>query len=153
MSDLALPGAASGAHGDILPGDVVRDLVERHERELQWLADDLAEARLEADAAEARVRVHPALGLLTPDEVAQFLPPAPAVPPSPCRDAGPPRTTVVNRPRPEAPAASGGGGEKERSTGHDASPRSGGSRLVTSHWVWKAGIAITVVALLLLKFG
>ena len=31
--------------------------------------------------------------------------------------------------------------------------RSRVGRLVTSHWVWKAGVATTVVAVLLLKFG
>ncbi|MGA2838079.1 MAG: hypothetical protein ABSF84_15915 [Acidimicrobiales bacterium] len=153
MSDPVPPGPVSVADGAVLPGDAVRDLVERHERELESLADDLAEARLEADAVEARIRDHPALGLLTPDEVTRLLPPAPAAKPTSAPASGPPRTTVDRRPRPQGPTGSDGRGHEGRTTEPDTPPRSRASGLVTSHWVWKAGIAITVVALLLLKFG
>jgi hypothetical protein len=151
---VASPGLAPVADG-ILPGDVVRDLVERHERELDSLADDLAEARLEADAAEARIREHPALGLLSPDEAARLvLPPAPTGPvaPTAARRSTEPRTTVVRRPREPARTGAGGGGDRGGSGAPEA-PRSRASQLITSHWVWKAGVAVTLVALLLLKFG
>jgi hypothetical protein len=155
-------GPAVDGRVDVLPGDVVRELVERHERELESLAEDLAEARRHADEAEARVREHPALGLLGSDEAARLLPPArPPEPPASTAPSGerapgtrPPATTVVRRP----PHAQQVGSVRPDDDGGTAAPvapetRSRGARLATSHWVWKAGVGLTVVALLLLKFG
>jgi hypothetical protein len=137
-----------------LPGDVVRELVERHERELASLAADLDRARREADAVEARVRSHPALDLLAPLEVARLVPVVSGNGAAPGTTATAPRTTVVPRPRapgPPAPRPTAGSGADPADPAADT--RSVGSRLVTSHWVWKAGVALTAVALLLLKFG
>jgi len=148
-------GLTPGSGGvDTLPGDVVRDLVERHEQELASLDAELESVRRQADAAEARIRTHPALGLLSPDEAAHLIPvtadgPADRPASNGAVRPGPPRTTVVHRasrvraPSPEPGAPDDG----------DDPPRSRGTRLVTSHWVWKAGVALTVVALLLVKFG
>jgi hypothetical protein len=151
-----------GTAGDVLPGDVVRDLFERHEQEIESLLADLTEARREADAAEEQVRAHPAFGLLGADEAERLLPTAViADPVEPAVDAdGRPRTTVVNRHRP-TPAAgavqsvppSGPGATAPPSDIGSPTERSRASRLVTSHWVWKVGVVLTVTALLLLKFG
>ena len=130
------------------PGDVVRELFDRNELELEELVAELEEARRAADTAEARVRAHPALGLLTPDEVAVLVPadrePEPA---GPAQD--PARTTVVRRP----PAPSGAGPGGPAGPDDDLDPRSPVARIVTSQWIWKVGVAVVVVALLLLKFG
>ena len=151
--------ASPGGGVATLPGDVVRELVERHERELESLAADLDRARREADAAEGRIRAHPALDLLGPDEVARLVPAAVEPGSRPPKVVAVPRTTVDRRPRTSEPPVVQPGGGADGDPAHrpvgtgPADTRSAGSRLVTSHWVWKAGVALTVVALLLLKFG
>jgi hypothetical protein len=143
----------TGAAADMLPGDVVRDLVERHEQEIESLLADLEEARREADAAEGLVRSHPAFGLLSADEADRLLPtfvePEPVD--GPLDAAGRPRTTVVHRPRSTPPGAAGVGAASSDAVAPTVQSRA--TKLVTSHWVWKAGVALTVTALLLLKFG
>ena len=150
----------AGTAADVLPGDVVRDLFERHEQEIESLLVDLGEARREADAAEELVRTHPAFGLLGADEAERLLPRVEEDDPVDAAvDAdGRPRTTVVHRSRPTPTATATA--TAARASGGAASPdvaapagRSRASQLVTSHWVWKAGVALTVTALLLLKFG
>lgn len=152
MTDVTSGPGPSAA--DTLPGDVVRQLVEQHEEELEALAAELARARREAEEVEALVRHHPALGLLGPDEASRLVPPSVRAPGAAevTATSGPPRTTVVRRPsaRPSGPDPAPAVGDPVP-TG--PSERSAATRLVTSHWIWKAGVALTVVALLLLKFG
>jgi len=135
---------------------MVRELFAQHEREIESLLDDLAVARREADDVEARVREHPALGLLGPEEVRRWCPvpdppvsaAAPSVPPP-----GPARTTVVHRPRrPVGPGEAGGADAGRRAgDGTDAPPRA--PMAVRYSWAWKVGVVVAVVGLLLLKFG
>ena len=144
----------SGVDVDVMPGDVVRTLFDRNEQVLAALRLELDEAERETDAAESRVRSHPALGLLAPDEVEVLVPAAREAAGGLPLAALPPRTTVVRRPRATPSAADGGPearGDGGAGTADDTRTRA--ARLVTSHWVWKAGVAVTVVALLLLKFG
>ena len=150
MTDV-VPHPSEGVEGEVLSGEVVRALFDRNEESLSALQEELAAAAQEADAAEARVRAHPGVGLLSADEVGDLLPPAPEA-----SAAGPPsadaaRTTVVHRPRPASTSGEqvpGGAGDPP-----EVDERGRMTRLVTGHWVWKAGIALMVVALLLLKFG
>ncbi len=156
----AAPGGAPS--GDIVPGDLVRDLVARHEAEIADLEARLAVADAAAGVAERAVRRHPALVLLHPDEVRRLVPD----PVDPAASVGRrPATTVVRR----APPAGGSAGKVTddaspagprgvAGTGGTANsarpPDAGlGSRIIRSHWWWRAGIALVVVALLLLKFG
>ena len=144
-----LPGGTEEA----LPGEVVRTLFDRNEQVLEALRSELDEAIREADAAEALVRAHPALGLLAPDEVEVLVPGVDRTTGS--RALGARRAAAHHGGHPPAEADAGGSG-RTRCSGTDGSSgteQTGVSRLVTSHWVWKAGIAVTLIALLLLKFG
>ncbi len=74
---------------EIIPGAVVRDLVDRNEQRIEELEHELATAARRAEEAELRVAV------LSGDE-------HPVHPNgSNSRAAGPPRTTVVARSRPQ----------------------------------------------------
>jgi len=152
MADVAgLDGVAVDDGASVLSGDVVRALVTRHEEELEALVVRAEEIESEAEAVERAVREHPGFALLDPDEAARLVP----VPPVPGPvDDGRPRTTVVQRSAPEAPA----GARTERSArppvGAQDDLRPGFfGRLGTSHWWWRIGIALVVVALVLLKVG
>ncbi len=149
-----LVGQLPGAEGtdEALPGDVVRTLFDRNEQVLDALKVELDEATAEADQAEARVRAHPALGLLAADEVEVLVPPERAPEPVAGPTGGPPRTTVDRRPSrvvPTPEAVVPGGSV----AGVEDAGRPLVTRVVTSHWVWKVGVAVVVVALLLVKFG
>ncbi len=81
--------ARRNAAPEIIPGAVVRDLVDRNEQKIEGLQHELATAVRHAEEAELRVAV------LSGDER--------SVHPggSNGRAAGPPRTTVVTRSRPQ----------------------------------------------------
>ena len=146
-----LEGVAVYDGASVLSGDVVRALVTSHEEELEALVTRAEEIEHEADAAERAVRDHPGFALLDPDEAARLVP----VPTTPEPvDDGRPRTTVVQRSTPEARV----GARTERSArppvGAQDDHRPGFfGRLGTSHWWWRIGIALVVVALVLLKVG
>ena len=139
---------------DVLPGHLVRELVNRNEEEIEALVARLTDIEAAAEAVEQEVRDHPGLALLDPD-VAAVLVPEPTVPEV---DPDRPRTTVVRRATP--------GVSSDQRTGRSSTapttapvatptePPSGlVGRLTTSHWWWRIGIVIVLVALVLLKFG
>jgi hypothetical protein len=147
---------AVGTDGDaaVLPGDLVRDLVNRNEDAIEALVARANEIEARAEAAERAVREHPGLALLDPAEASRLVTetPEPAV-----VDDGRPRTTVVNRPSYNTPAGAPRDGAPTRvgtgaPAGESASTGFFG-RLATSHWWWRIGIALVLVAVLLLKFG
>jgi len=146
-----LEGVAVDEGASALSGDVVRALVTRHEEELEALVARAEELENEAAAAERAVREHPGFALLDPDEAARLIPAPPA--PGPVDDDRP-RTTVVQRASPEVAT----GARSDRSTrppaeAQDATRPGFFGRLGTSHWWWRIGIALVVVALVLLKVG
>ena len=127
----------------------------RHEAEIADLEARLTVAEAAADAAERAVQRHPALVLLHPDEARRLLP-EPAGP----TGAGERRsaTTVVRRTPPPSPAAGNGPGSRgaDGAASHPGpAPEDAGlaTRFIRSHWWWRVGIALVVVALLLLKLG
>ena len=126
-------------------------MFDRNEQVLDALRRELDDAVAEADAAEAQVRAHPALGLLAADEVEMLVPPerTPDLDPTTSGDVAP-RTVVDRRPSSARPPA--GAAAVDPALEAD-DRRSALGRLVTGHWVWKAGVAVVVVAVLLLKFG
>lgn len=133
------------ATDDAVPGEIVRDLVARNEEAIADLEARLTLAEAEAAASERAVRRHPALVLLPPDEARQLLPAAPRGP----RPPSPGATTVVRR-APTAPAAAA---PPSATPAPDGPPLSLGSRLVRSHWWWRVGIVLVLVAVVLLKVG
>jgi len=141
--------AGLGDAPDVLPGDLVRDLVTRNEEEIESLLARLAEVEDRAEAAERDVRGHPGLTLLDP-EVAADLVPEPAAPEV---DPDRPRTTVVRRAGTDAPAPRSGA--RTRASAAEPVPTGTGlaGRVTTSHWWWRIGIVLVLVALALLKFG
>ena len=138
----------------VLPGDLVRDLVNRNEEAIEALVARANEIEARAEAAEQSVREHPALALLDPDEAARIVvePPEPTV-----VDDGRPKTTVVHRPSrnsssgapPDGSVATTG----PTAPAGESAPTGFLGRLATSHWWWRIGIALVLVAFLLLKFG
>lgn len=108
---------------DVIPGAVVRHLVERSEREIDVLRQQLEAARRQADDDEARVAGLP--GALPPPRRAG----------GPTEGAGStarPRTTVVSRPRSSGgtrgPAASASpGSADDRRSGEAPGPDPDGS--------------------------
>ena len=200
---MAVSSASGPEATDVIPGEVVRDLVERKEREIEALLRELDQALREADEAEGFA------GVAGPDERAPHGDggepmPDPGPPPAASRSVaarvssssnagnaavlpapaprGPARTTVDDRPRTTVdgrsrtppvepgttvtqaagPAGTGPGTTDSqgaapgdtvpavRSTG--ARPDSWSERF-RSHLMFKAGVALTLVALILLKFG
>jgi hypothetical protein len=138
---------------DVLPGDLVRDLVTRNEDEIETLLARLAELEAQAEEAELAVRRHPGLALVAPDVAERLLPLPQALDVEP--GAGRPRTTVVTR---GAQARSDTGQAGATTAPGPASPVTGESkgvlgRLTTSHWWWRIGIVLVLVALVLLKVG
>ena len=145
--------AASGLEDapDVLPGDLVRDLVNRNEEEIESLLARLTEIESEAEVAEWDVRAHPGLALLDPDVAADLVP----EPVAPDVDPDRPRTTVVRRAALDAPAVRPGrrSGAVTSPTAPAATPTGLVGRLTTSHWWWRIGIVLVLVALVLVKFG
>jgi len=164
------PFLGIGPGAPVVDGATVRELVARQEAEIERLLSQLARVERTAAEMEAEVRAHPAYGMLdaverrrleglAADEDERSVPSRSAD----ARPRGPqraPRTTVDTRPR----RASGGRmpasgpterGKGPRSRADDPSQPNGScfGGLVTSHWVWKLGIALTAVAILLIKFG
>ncbi len=188
---------------EVIPGDVVRDLVARKEQEIEALLGELDEALREADEAERLAGDHPAVASAP---VVDHHDPAPASAPVdapseeakatgpsgpvtarvststhggnaavlPVTDAplpSPPRTTVDNRPRTTvdnrppatqtavtpsaavattAPSSAG----SSTATATPAPARADGwAERFRSHLMFKAGVALTLVALIILKFG
>ncbi len=133
---------------DVLPGDLVRDIVTRNEEEIESLLARLADVEARAEEAERAVRTHAGLALVAPDVAAGLVPEPPPRKVDPDR----PRTIVVQRAAP-APARR----ERQRTATRPAPPaeRSTGfvGRLTTSHWWWRIGIVLVLVAVVLLKFG
>ncbi len=151
MTELTSLEATRDGEDDVLPGALVRDLVTRNEEAIDALLVRLAEAEREADSVEQSVRDHPAVGWLSADEVARLVPEAsePTV-----VDDGRPRTTVVDRPA--APLPSTGRARTSvapRAGGAGEEPQGFMARLTHSHLWWRIGIALVVVALLLVKLG
>ena len=136
---------------DVLPGDLVRDLVNRNEEEIESLLARLAEVEAGAGAAEREVRDHPGLAALDPDIVADLVP----EPAEPAIDPSRPRTTVVRRSAPGDPVERAGRerGTPTPTTAAPDPPTGLVGRLTTSHWWWRIGIVLVLVALALLKFG
>jgi hypothetical protein len=185
------PGADPGPTVDwssgVIAGTVVRQLVDRNEREIDELLRELEAALAEADAAERLVAGHPAATLLglefgafAPEGVdtrppATFTASAPATggaatsaaatSGSATSDPGTvtrrptsatrPRTTVVVRPRSSGPptAASGGPATAPGIVLADTGATAGWVQRFQTHWMAKVGVAVTLVAVLLLKFG
>ncbi len=176
------PGSAVDWSSDVIPGTVVRQLVDRNEREIEGLLRELEAALAEADEAERLVAGHPAATLLglefgafAPVDVdtrtaATFTAPSRVTgsaatsaaatsgaatvtrrPTSATRA----RTTVVVRPRPSGPptAASGGPGTAPGIVLADTGATAGWVQRFQTHWMAKVGVAVTLVAVLLLKFG
>jgi hypothetical protein len=129
---------------EVVPGDEVRELVARKEREIEALRLELQGALQEAAEAERRLARLPAAA--EPSEPAEESSTAPA-----------PRTTVVTRlpvAEPETRPASGRGPAHRRSTASTAADEQlGWLRFFRSHLIVKLGIALTVLALLLLFFA
>jgi hypothetical protein len=159
-----------GPGAPVVDGVTVRELVARQEAEIERLLSQLVRVERTAAEMEAEVRAHPAYGMLDVSERRRLeaLPADEDEPSVPSRSwdvppDGPlrrPRTTVDTRPR----HPPGGRRPSSPPTGQTARPRSradgpspsNGSRfgsLLTSHWVWKLGVALTAIAVLLIKFG
>ena len=70
MADLREPGASPPRPDvvDIVPVSAVAPLMARHEEELRGLRRQLEEARSEAEAAEGRLRAHPAAAAVFDDD-------------------------------------------------------------------------------------
>jgi hypothetical protein len=81
---------------DVIPGAVVRDLMDNNEQRIAALERELAAALEEAEEAEGRVA---GLSALKRSHTASE---AHTTAPGDRRRNGPPRTTVVTRPRPQA---------------------------------------------------
>ncbi|MGO8870969.1 MAG: hypothetical protein ACLQPH_06110 [Acidimicrobiales bacterium] len=215
MSELGAVVDALGTDPpDVIPGDVVRELVARKEHEVDALLRELEDARREADEAELRLSEHPAMTGAEPSRTTALPvagpvagptaePPAAAVPddgvrgngatggspasrpgtlatiqtnaatgavvaPGEVPSAAPtpapmsrPRTTVDTRARNPVPPAGVSPAVAPalppRTPRHrrTSAPDDRGGRVewFRAHLMFKAGIAFTVVALLLLKFG
>jgi len=160
MSEPAVERAVMATEDtDVVPGDVVRDLVPRSEREIEALEAELQAVLSDVETTEQRVREHPALALLDPVAAARLVPAVrtrgEGPPPSPNR----PRTVVDTRRRMPADggahrvhAVAGAPGNRGvDAAGSERRDRLSG--LTRSPWVWWAGLAITVGALLLLRIG
>ena len=132
----------------------MRELVARHEAEIADLEARLTVAEAAAGAADGPCGGTPRLILLHPDE-ARRLAPDPVEPAG--NTASRPRTTVVRRNAASVgratPAAVVTAPGDHPAGGPGSEPGGLGSRIVRSHWWWRVGIALVVVALLLLKLG
>jgi hypothetical protein len=125
---------------EVVPGDQVRELVDRKERDLELLRLELHAALQEAAEAELRLAQRPD-GAVPAEEGST--PPAP-------------RTTVVTRlpmPAPEARPAHDRGPAHRRSNSAVAEAELGWLRFLGTHVIVKLGIALAVLALVLLFFA
>jgi hypothetical protein len=161
----------------VVDGDEVRDLVARNERQIEHLHHELALAQQEADEAERRLSEHPsALWLDALPEALAVTPEAPLTGspsgPTPVPPTPPVATngrTVVDR-RPSRTEAAGpdmsatsdpstaSAGRSHRRKNRPRRQRSGRARpplrsLLTTGWLWKAGLVLVIGALVLLKLG
>ena len=147
----ALEVAGVGEGTSILSGDLVRDLVARNEDVIEALETRLAEIEHLAADAERRVRDHPALALLEPEDVRDLVPNPPV---AAVIDDGRPRTTVVQRPRSPAPVPAATSTPARGVVAPRVKVPAGVvGRIVQSHWWWRIGIAVVVVSLIILKVG
>lgn len=142
MTDLAVSDHSSdpAPTSEVVPGDQVRELVDRKERDLELLRLELQAALQEAAEAEFRLAERPDASVAAEEGSA---PPAP-------------RTTVVTRlpmAAPDARPAHDRGPAQRRSTSAVADPELGWLRFLGSHVIVKLGIALTVLALVLLFFA
>lgn len=125
----------------VLAGDVVRDLVTRHEEEIEALEARAEEIEARAEAAERSVREHP--GIAPPRRVTGAH--TGGRRPSP-HDGGAAITSCRGCRGPNRPV-------RPPATAPDDAQRGLFGRLATSHWWWRVGIALVVVAIVLLKVG
>lgn len=156
---------------EMVAASVVRELIDRNEREIEGLLVELGVALREAREAELHLAQHPRVGDLEagpPRELARRTEPTESIPARAIRRQAP-RTTVVSRPRtPSTPTIEHAGGATEEvdppppdrppaPTGpRHAVKRERAGRLglaTRSNALFKIGVAVTLVALLLLKFG
>jgi hypothetical protein len=142
VTDLAVsdPSSDPTPTHQVVPGDEVRGLVDRKERDIEMLRLELQAALQEAAEAELRLAARPDAPV--PAE-AGSAPPAP-------------RTTVVTRlpvASPDAGPTPGRGPAHRRSTSAAADPELGWLRFLGSHVIVKLGIVLTVLALVLLFFA
>jgi hypothetical protein len=146
VTDLAVSDHSSDHSSDptptpeVVPGDQVRELVDRKERDIELLRLELHSALQEAAEAELR---------LAERSVAAEDGSAPPAPPAP-------RTTVVTRlplAAPDARPAHDRGPAHRRSTSAAADPELGWLRFLGSHVIVKLGVALAVLALVLLFFA
>jgi len=158
-------GAPDLGPSSVVPGETVRDLVTRYEQEIVDLLAELEAAETEADRIEQQVRVHPALAMMESTEAHLLL--APRRPDRGRQSLATtrPRTTVDPRPRPQPNGAVGGAGQGQPPVSNDEREGSGAdqapashdlswmTRLSRSHWVWRTGVVLVLVGLILLKFG
>jgi hypothetical protein len=160
----------------VVDGDEVRELVARNEQQIAHLHHELAMAQREAEEAELRLSEHPsALWLdalpdalaVTPEAPLVGTPsgPAPVLPTTPVATNG--RTVVDRRPSraersgPDAPAptmpgSSAGPSHRRKSRARrqpSGRARLGPRSLLSTGWLWKAGVVVVVGALVLLKLG
>jgi hypothetical protein len=149
VTDLAVSDHSSDHSSDptptseVVPGDQVRELVDRKERDIQILRLELQAALQEAAEAELRLAERPDASVAAEDGSAPPAPPAP-------------RTTVVTRlpmAAPDARPAHDRGPAHRRSTSAAADPELGWLRFLGSHVIVKLGVALAVLALVLLFFA
>ena len=148
-----------------VPGELVRELVARYEQDIVDLRAELEAAETEADRIEQQVRVHPALAMMGSTEARLLLAPRRPARGRHSLATARPRTTVDARPRPQPNGAVGGAGQgrppvsndEREASSTDQAPASRDlswtARLSRSHWVWRTGIVLVLVGLVLLKFG
>jgi hypothetical protein len=150
-------GSADGPN--VVPGDVVRDLVARGEQEIEKLEAELQAILWDVETAERRVREHSALALLDPVAAARLVPPIRTPGERPPTSPDRPRTVVDTRRRLPADGGAHRVHAATDPTEDSGAGAPGGERrgrfsgLTRSPWVWWTGLALTVGALLLLRIG
>jgi len=124
---------------EVVPADQVRELVDRKERDIELLRLELNAALHEAAEAELRLAQRPDASVPAGEG---------STPPAP-------RTTVVTRlpVAPDVRPAHDRGPAHRRSTSAAAEPELGWLRFLGSHVIVKLGIALAVLALVLLFFA
>jgi hypothetical protein len=143
VTDLAVsdPSSDPTPTHEVVPGDQVRELVDRKERDIEALRLELHTALQEAAEAELRLAEHPGAAVAAEDG---------STTPGP-------QTTVVTRLPVAAPAAGPapdrGPAHRRSTSAAAAEPELGWLRFLGSHLVVKLGIALTVLALVLLFFA
>jgi hypothetical protein len=157
VTDLAVsePGAdpnPAPTH-QVVPGDEVRELVARKERDLEALRLELRAALQEAAEAERRLAERPDAPVPVPAPAEEATTATSTTAPT----TPAPRTTVVTRlpvATPDArPASDGSPAHRRSRSATAADPELGWLRFLGSHVIVKLGITLTVLALLLLFFA